>query len=106
MKPSNDTRISPQTLRVLEALLEEPAVWHYGYDLSTETGLGSGTLYPILTRLTVRRLLERRWEAAEPGRPPRHMCRLTTRGVELARTKLRERVRAPRPTLATIPDSC
>ncbi len=88
MKGTNEIRISPQTLRVFEALLEEPAAWRYGYDLSHETELKSGTLYPILMRLAERRLLETRWEATEPGRPPRHMYRLTTRGAELARAKL------------------
>ncbi len=90
MKPSADIRISTQTLQVLEALLEEPAAWRYGYDLSRETRLKSGTLYPVLMRLAERRLLETRWEAAEPGRPPRHMYRLTTRGAELVRAKLSE----------------
>jgi PadR family transcriptional regulator len=90
VKPASDIRISPQTLRVLEAFVEEPAVWRYGYDLSKETRLKSGTLYPVLMRLAERRLLETRWEAAEPGRPPRHMYRLTTRGAEFARAKLRE----------------
>ena len=88
MKPSADIRISRQTLAVLEALLEEPAAWRYGYDLSRETRLKSGTLYPVLMRLAERRLLETRWESVEPGRPPRHMYRLTTRGAELARAKL------------------
>ncbi len=50
MKGTNEIRISPQTLRVFEALLEEPAAWRYGYDLSHETELKSGTLYPILMR--------------------------------------------------------
>ncbi len=90
MKELNDIRISPQTLRVFEALLHEPAVWRYGYDMSRETELKSGTLYPVLMRLAERRLLETRWEAAEPGRPPRHMYRLTTRGAELARAKILE----------------
>jgi PadR family transcriptional regulator len=88
VKQPNDIRISPQTLKVLETLLEEPAAWRYGYDLSRETALKSGTLYPVLMRLAERRLLETRWEASEPGRPPRHMYRLTTRGAELARAKL------------------
>ena len=42
---------SPQTLRVLELLLESRRSWHYGYAISQSTGLRSGTLYPILKRL-------------------------------------------------------
>jgi PadR family transcriptional regulator, regulatory protein PadR len=79
---------SPQTLRLFEALLAEPARWRYGYDLSRETGLASGTLYPILMRLSAQRLLETDWEASdEPGRPPRHTYRLTAEGIALAQER-------------------
>jgi DNA-binding PadR family transcriptional regulator len=80
---------SPQTLRVFGVLLADPSRWRYGYDLSRETGLPSGTLYPILMRLTDRQLLEARWEPATvPGRPPRHTYRLTAAGADLARSRL------------------
>jgi PadR family transcriptional regulator, regulatory protein PadR len=83
MKP---LRISPQTLLLLESLLRAPLDWRYGYDLSRETGLKSGTLYPILMRMSEKSLLETQWEPAEtPGRPPRHMYRLTGEGREFAR---------------------
>jgi hypothetical protein len=80
---------SPQTLKVFGALLEDPQGWHYGYALSKITGLASGTLYPILMRLVDRDLLETRWEPAEtPGRPPRHVYRLTPDGAGLATSRL------------------
>jgi PadR family transcriptional regulator PadR len=80
---------SPQTLRLFEALLAEPSRWRYGYDLSRETGLASGTLYPILMRLSAQQLLDTDWEASdEPGRPPRHTYRLTTDGIALAQDRL------------------
>lgn len=79
-------RLSRQTVAVLVALLTEPRAWRYGYDLSRETSLKSGTLYPILLRLTENGWLETRWEESEPGRPPRHMYRLTTRGLQPARS--------------------
>jgi DNA-binding PadR family transcriptional regulator len=80
---------SPQTLRVLAALLEAPDVWHYGYDLSRRLGLRSGTLYPILVRLAERGTLETRWtEPERTGRPPRHTYRLTADGRALARSRL------------------
>jgi PadR family transcriptional regulator len=83
MKP---VRTSPQTLLLLESLLQGPAEWRYGYDLSRETGLKSGTLYPILMRLAEKSLLATRWEeAVVPGRPPRHMYRLTALGQQWAR---------------------
>ncbi len=81
--------LSPQTLLVLEAFLLRPSAWRYGYDLSRDTGLKSGTLYPILMRLAKPGLLETRWEAADPGRPPRHMYRLTHRGTQFARETLK-----------------
>lgn len=78
-------RLSPQTLRVLEEFLTRAQEWKYGYDISRSTGLKSGTLYPILMRLADRRLLETAWEASEAGKPPRHMYRLTSQGLEFAR---------------------
>ncbi len=86
-------RISPETLLVLERFVERPTDWRYGYELSRETGLKSGTLYPILMRLEKHSLLEARWVATEDGVPPRHTYRLTPNGLELARAKLA----APRP---------
>jgi PadR family transcriptional regulator, regulatory protein PadR len=76
---------SPQTLLVLSALAAAPARWRYGYDLGTETGLKAGSLYPILVRLADRGLLEATWEESPPpGRPARHLYRLTPKGRELA----------------------
>lgn len=79
-------RRSPQTLAVLSALLGEPREWHYGYDLLRETGLKAGTLYPIFARLQRGGWLQHRWEKpAAPGRPPRHLYRLTQQGKTAAR---------------------
>jgi DNA-binding PadR family transcriptional regulator len=78
-------RTSTQTVLVLGEFLRAPQDWKYGYDISRDTGLKSGTLYPILIRMADRKLLETRWETLEPGRPPRHMYRLTAGGVCYAR---------------------
>ncbi len=75
---------SPQTVRVLLALMARPAEWRYGYDLATEVDVQSGALYPILMRLADRGLLESQWEASLAGRPPRHLYRLTMQGAEAA----------------------
>ncbi|MGH7620612.1 MAG: PadR family transcriptional regulator [Gemmatimonadaceae bacterium] len=83
-------RLSPQTVLVLDALLEATKTWRYGYDLSRDTGLKSGTLYPILMRLADHALVETRWETTESGTPPRHMYRLTAAGVQSARLQVRE----------------
>lgn len=77
---------SLQTRAVLRVLHEGPG-WSYGYDLSRVTGLKSGTLYPMLSRLVEYGLLEAVWEQAQPvGRPPRHLYRLSAAGAELARS--------------------
>jgi PadR family transcriptional regulator PadR len=65
--------------------MEDPLTWRYGYELGAEVGLRSGSLYPILVRLSDRQLLESAWETAPPqGRPPRHLYRLTASGREYA----------------------
>jgi len=83
-------RTSRETLLVLARFVERPGDWRYGYELSRDTGLKSGTLYPILMRLEKYALLEARWEATEDGVPPRHTYRLTPSGLELAEAKLAE----------------
>jgi PadR family transcriptional regulator PadR len=85
-------RPSRHTLELLAALTQRPRAWHYGYELSRITDLKSGTLYPILMRLSDRGILESKWRpAAEEGRPPRHMYRLTAAGVAFAHYALRGR---------------
>jgi PadR family transcriptional regulator len=82
-------RISPETHLVLERFLERATDWRYGYELSRETGLKSGTLYPILMRLEKHKLLDAQWISTEDGVPPRHTYRLTPNGLELARSRSR-----------------
>jgi PadR family transcriptional regulator, regulatory protein PadR len=86
---TRERKPSTQAAALLTALLEQPKTWRHGYDLSIHTRLKSGTLYPLLMRLSDRGLLHSRWEPAEmPGRPPRHMYRLTAQGVAYAREQL------------------
>jgi len=86
----NTPRISPETLLVLQSFFERPTDWRYGYELSRETKLKSGTLYPILMRLEKHGLLEACWVSTQEGVPPRHTYRLTPNGLELARAQLAE----------------
>ncbi|HEX9138155.1 MAG TPA: PadR family transcriptional regulator [Steroidobacteraceae bacterium] len=82
-------RPSGRTVSLLEVLSEKPHSWRYGYELTQITGLKSGTLYPILMRLSDRGLLDSRWQPAkQPGRPPRHVYRLTASGATFAREAL------------------
>jgi len=68
-------------MAVLDALAEDPGQWRYGYDLCTQLGIQAGSMYPILIRLADRGLLETSWETERvPGRPARHLYRLTGAG--------------------------
>lgn len=80
----DEVRLSTQTLDVLAALLRTPTEWRYGYDLSRETTLKSGTLYPILIRLSERGWLESRWHQPNDQTKPRHIYRLTAGGRRAA----------------------
>ena len=80
-------RPSKQMLALTEALSARPSEWRHGYELMKETGLLSGTLYPLLMRMTDQGLVEAEWrEPAQPGRPARHAYRLTAAGRELAQS--------------------
>jgi PadR family transcriptional regulator, regulatory protein PadR len=92
---------SVQTLSVLAALCAEPSQWRHGYALAGQTGLKSGTLYPILIRLADRGLVEACWEDGQPaGRPRRHLYRLTADGLASATVAL---AAAARPALPSLP---
>ena len=61
---------SAQAVKVLRALAADPARWRYGYDLTAEVHLKSGSLYPILVLLAGRGLLETSWDPGQGSRPP------------------------------------
>ena len=84
-------RPSKQMLKLLDTLSTTPSAWRHGYDIMKETGLLSGTLYPLLMRMTDQGLVEAEWrEPAQPGRPARHAYRLTVQGLALARETIGE----------------
>jgi PadR family transcriptional regulator, regulatory protein PadR len=93
-----------QVQLVLRALLNAGDAERYGLQLCTETGLPTGTIYPIIARLEQVGWLESRWE--DPAehvadkRPRRRYYRLTREGAELARTAL---ARAYRPRALRVP---
>lgn len=94
-------RFSVQTLSVLAALQADPAAWQHGYAVAKQTGLASGTLYPILIRLAERHLIEARWEDEQPaGRPRRHLYRLSSAGLAAARAALAEQAPVKQPRAA------
>jgi DNA-binding PadR family transcriptional regulator len=82
---------SRQIDSLVAAFLDEPERWRFGYELSKQLRIGSGTLYPALMRLADDGLLEHQWDTDGPK--PRHMYRLTPDGLDFAH------VRAGRPPL-------
>lgn len=84
---ARDRRPSKQMLALLAAMSDRPEQWRHGYELMKDTGVSSGTLYPLLMRMTEQGLLEAEWrEPVQAGRPPRHTYRLTAAGISLARS--------------------
>lgn len=92
---ASSRRPSAQTIAVVLALAEDPTGWRCGYELCRMLDIQAGSMYPILIRLADRGLLETAWEPeASPGRPPRHLYRLTGPGRVLA-AELTEQAKAP-----------
>lgn len=73
--------MSRATVAVLQALGDGAT---YGFDIMDATGLPSGTVYPILSRLEGRGLASAHWEDAhvhrQEGRPARKYYRVTAEG--------------------------
>jgi PadR family transcriptional regulator PadR len=81
-------RLTTATLAVLDALISAARsgdpVW--GFRICEQTGLGPGTVYPILDRLEKATWVSGHWEADQPaGRPRRRLYEMTAAGrAELA----------------------
>lgn len=70
---------------VLALMTRSGSAWHHGYDLCRQTGIKSGTLYPLLMRLESQGYLVAEWQApTAAGRPARHVYRLTDAGRQYA----------------------
>jgi PadR family transcriptional regulator PadR len=70
-------------VQVAIAFLDDPASGHWGYELSKRSGVRSGVLYPMLTRMLDEGWIEDRWEdptAIRDKRPPRRYYELTDEG--------------------------
>jgi PadR family transcriptional regulator len=64
------------------AIMSDPAGRHWGYELTRKSGVRSGVLYPILSRMLAEEWLTDGWEdpATTGGRPPRRYYELTEAG--------------------------
>jgi PadR family transcriptional regulator PadR len=84
----NDPRLSHTTLRVLRLFSEQPTSHLSGSEITRQTGMLSGTTYPILMRLERAGWLSSHWEDVDPkfvGRPRRRLYRLTGLGYDKSR---------------------
>jgi len=79
------------TLQILQAIA---AGYVYGFDIMDVTGLPSGTVYPILSKLEDSGLVKSRWEdariAKREKRPARRTYVITGDGREAVRETLRK----------------
>ncbi|MGW5227485.1 PadR family transcriptional regulator [Nocardia niigatensis] len=75
-------------IQVAVALLAEPDTRHWGYELSRQSGVRSGVLYPMLSKMLAEGWLTDGWEdpaTITQKRPPRRYYELTDQGkLELA----------------------
>jgi DNA-binding PadR family transcriptional regulator len=91
--PKKEPRLSHQALKVLSILLQQPQESVAGSDILRQSGMLSGTIYPILMRFERARWLESEWEkldASEMGRPRKRLYRLSPTGYNKARAALME----------------
>jgi PadR family transcriptional regulator PadR len=80
------------------ALLDDPDGQHWGYELAKKTGVRSGVLYPMLSRLLDAKWLVDGWEdpTVIHGRPPRRYYQLTKVGSSRLQAVVAEAAREPR----------
>lgn len=85
-------RLTRARAAVLEVFLNGPQAEHYGRELTEQTGVGSGTLYPMLNGWADAGWLQARTEEdAHPGRPARRYYSMTEDGEQKAQALLSAR---------------
>jgi PadR family transcriptional regulator PadR len=91
---SDELRLSAKALRVLRHFLDNLTAGQSGADITRATGVGAGTLYPLLAKLSAEGWLRSEWEAQtaqELGRPRKRLFQLTGVGQINARNALEGR---------------
>lgn len=86
-------RISDRGLKVLRAMIDNPARPMAGSDLFRSTGVGFSTIYPMLIRFEKAGWLSAKWEDVKPeeaGRPAKRLYQLTGLGQREAQARLSE----------------
>ena len=83
-------QITIPTLKVLKLFLDQDTEPQYGVEITKQTRVQAGTLYPILIRLERNGWLTSDWEDIDPvsaGRGPRRYYVLTEMGRENTKTE-------------------
>lgn len=81
MGDASNIRLTTPTRMVLDVLIAAADDPPWGYRICEETGLGSGTVYPILERLEEAGWIEGSWEIGQPDdRPRRRFYAVTSAG--------------------------
>jgi PadR family transcriptional regulator len=86
-----DVELTLKSARIVRIFLEDPAHPRYQLELMRYARMGSGTLWPILARLTGAGWLAKSREDVDPvaeGRPRRMLYALTPEAIPVARAKL------------------
>jgi DNA-binding PadR family transcriptional regulator len=78
-------RATRTTVKIMEAFLERPTEERHGFKLFEETGIKSGSGYPVLLRFEKLGWLSSRWEESDEPGPRRRLYRLTAQGEPAAR---------------------
>jgi PadR family transcriptional regulator, regulatory protein PadR len=82
-RKSREPRVTFQGLKVLGVFMQDVAQQRSGADIAHQTGLLSGSLYPLLIRYEQAGWLTSHWETDEPsvlGRPRRRLYQITGAG--------------------------
>jgi PadR family transcriptional regulator, regulatory protein PadR len=91
---SAKVRLSNQALKALKLLSDASrGDGLSGAEISRQTGIGSGTLYPMLARLEEAGWLDGNWEKIDPreaARPRRRLYKLTPLGVRSVESEFRQ----------------
>lgn len=80
--------LSPNAAQIIATFLASPAGRFYGYELLQETGMKSGSLYPVLGRFEDLGWIHGEMQESPGGRPPRRVYRLDPNGAAAAQAAL------------------
>lgn len=86
-----DVALTLKSARVVRLLVSDPGTPRYGYELMRSLHISSGTLYPILAKLTTAGWISRQREDVDTSveqRPARMLYHLTPDAVPVVRAKL------------------